>query len=162
MVAALIEYIRSLSENNITVQVCNKIVKIFSSSCNCMYCVIVNAWTPTLFFQHYLYEMIINILVRNNCFYQLHQFLQYHVLQDSKPLVRISRIITHIEAKLEYCKRQLPLLKAEIVSKQCKTLYQSILGTDTPFYIKLTLLLVFSGIVSLCHKLHLPVPDSVL
>ncbi|XP_078317417.1 regulator of MON1-CCZ1 complex-like [Crassostrea virginica] len=55
MVAALIEYIRSLSENNITVQ-------------------------------HYLYEMIINILVRNNCFYQLHQFLQYHVLQDSKPL----------------------------------------------------------------------------
>lgn len=55
MVAVLIEYIRSLSENNITVQ-------------------------------HYLYELIINILVHNNCFYQLHQFLQYHVLQDSKPL----------------------------------------------------------------------------
>ena len=50
MVAALIEYIRSLSENNIIVQVCNKIVKIFSSSCNCMYCAIVNAWTSTLSF----------------------------------------------------------------------------------------------------------------
>ncbi|KAL5016981.1 hypothetical protein ScPMuIL_006570 [Solemya velum] len=36
--------------------------------------------------QHYLYELIINILVHNNCFYQLHQFLQYHVLTDSKPL----------------------------------------------------------------------------
>ena len=39
-------------------------------------------------FQHYLYEVIINVLVHNNCFYQLHQFLQYHVLSDSKPLVR--------------------------------------------------------------------------
>lgn len=87
---------------------------------------------PFFLFQHYLYEMIINILVRNNCFYQLHQFLQYHVLQDSKPLVRFSRI--HIEVKLKYCKRQLPLLKAEIVSKQCKTLYHSILGTSTPFF----------------------------
>ncbi|WAR25982.1 RMC1-like protein [Mya arenaria] len=36
--------------------------------------------------EHYLYELIINILVHNNCFYQLHQFLQYHVLSDSKPL----------------------------------------------------------------------------
>ncbi|KAH9488827.1 Regulator of MON1-CCZ1 complex [Bulinus truncatus] len=36
--------------------------------------------------QHYLYELIINVLVQNNCFYQLHQFLQYHVLSDSKPL----------------------------------------------------------------------------
>jgi hypothetical protein len=36
--------------------------------------------------QHYLYELIINVLVHNNCFYQLHQFLQYHVLSDSKPL----------------------------------------------------------------------------
>ncbi|KAL8612030.1 hypothetical protein ACOMHN_012929 [Nucella lapillus] len=36
--------------------------------------------------QHFLYELVINILVNNNCFYQLHQFLQYHVLGDSKPL----------------------------------------------------------------------------
>lgn len=36
--------------------------------------------------QHFLYELVINILVQNNCFYQLHQFLQYHVLGDSKPL----------------------------------------------------------------------------
>ena len=86
---------------------------------------------PLFLFQYYLYEMIINILVRNNCFYQLHQFLQYHVLQDSKPLVRISRIITHIEAKLKYCKRQLSLLKDEIVLKQSKTLYQSTLGNGT-------------------------------
>lgn len=36
--------------------------------------------------QHYLYEPIINTLVHHGCFYQLHQFLQYHVLSDSKPL----------------------------------------------------------------------------
>ncbi|KAG1694155.1 Regulator of MON1-CCZ1 complex [Nymphon striatum] len=36
--------------------------------------------------QHYLYELVINTLVQNNSFYQLHQFLQYHVLSDSKPL----------------------------------------------------------------------------
>ncbi|XP_074641074.1 regulator of MON1-CCZ1 complex-like isoform X2 [Tubulanus polymorphus] len=36
--------------------------------------------------QHYLYELVINTLVRHGCFYQLHQFLQYHVLSDSKPI----------------------------------------------------------------------------
>lgn len=36
--------------------------------------------------EHYLYELVINLLVRNKCFYQLHQFLQYHVISDSKPL----------------------------------------------------------------------------
>ncbi|XP_071965710.1 regulator of MON1-CCZ1 complex-like [Antedon mediterranea] len=36
--------------------------------------------------QHYLYELVINTLVQNNRFYQLHQFLQYHVLSDSKPI----------------------------------------------------------------------------
>jgi len=36
--------------------------------------------------QHYLYEMLINTLVEHSCFYQLHQFLQYHVLSDSQHL----------------------------------------------------------------------------
>lgn len=36
--------------------------------------------------QHYLYEILINTLVHCNCFYQLHQLLQYHVISDSKPL----------------------------------------------------------------------------
>lgn len=36
--------------------------------------------------EHYLYELIINLLVHNKRFYQLHQFLQYHVISDSKPL----------------------------------------------------------------------------
>jgi len=36
--------------------------------------------------QHYLYEILINTLVHRNCFYQLHQLLQYHVISDSKPL----------------------------------------------------------------------------
>ena len=36
--------------------------------------------------QHFLYELVINTLVHHNCFYQLHQFLQYHVLSDSKPI----------------------------------------------------------------------------
>ncbi|CAM4723626.1 unnamed protein product [Leuciscus chuanchicus] len=38
--------------------------------------------------QHYLYELVIKTLVHHNLFYMLHQFLQYHVLSDSKPLVR--------------------------------------------------------------------------
>uniref|UniRef100_A0A667Z176 Regulator of MON1-CCZ1 n=1 Tax=Myripristis murdjan TaxID=586833 RepID=A0A667Z176_9TELE len=38
--------------------------------------------------QHYLYELVIKTLVQHNLFYMLHQFLQYHVLSDSKPLVR--------------------------------------------------------------------------
>jgi len=36
--------------------------------------------------QHYLYELLINTLVEHSCFYQLHQFLQYHVLNDSQHL----------------------------------------------------------------------------
>ena len=36
--------------------------------------------------EHFLYEMIMNLLIENKCFYQLHQFLQYHVISDSKPL----------------------------------------------------------------------------
>ncbi|XP_057680405.1 regulator of MON1-CCZ1 complex [Corythoichthys intestinalis] len=36
--------------------------------------------------QHYLYELVIKTLVQHNLFYVLHQFLQYHVLTDSKPL----------------------------------------------------------------------------
>ncbi|XP_014671760.1 PREDICTED: uncharacterized protein C18orf8-like [Priapulus caudatus] len=36
--------------------------------------------------QHYLYELLINTLVQNGCFYQLHQMMQYHVLSDSKHL----------------------------------------------------------------------------
>lgn len=38
--------------------------------------------------QHYQYELVIKTLVQHNLFYMLHQFLQYHVLSDSKPLVR--------------------------------------------------------------------------
>uniref|UniRef100_A0A3B5KUC5 Uncharacterized protein n=1 Tax=Xiphophorus couchianus TaxID=32473 RepID=A0A3B5KUC5_9TELE len=55
IIAVLMEYIRSLNQNQITVQ-------------------------------HYLYELVIKTLVQNNLFYMLHQFLQYHVLSDSKPL----------------------------------------------------------------------------
>lgn len=36
--------------------------------------------------QHYLYELVIKTLVHHKLFYMLHQFLQYHVLSDSKPL----------------------------------------------------------------------------
>lgn len=31
----------------------------------------------------FLYELLINFLVRNRRFYQLHQLLQYHVVSDS-------------------------------------------------------------------------------
>ena len=36
--------------------------------------------------EHFLLEMIMNLLIENKCYYQLHQFLQYHVISDSKPL----------------------------------------------------------------------------
>lgn len=36
--------------------------------------------------EHFLFEMVMNLLIENKCFYQLHQFLQYHVISDSKPL----------------------------------------------------------------------------
>ena len=37
--------------------------------------------------QHYLYELLLNTLVKNKQYYQLHQFIQYFVVSDSKPLV---------------------------------------------------------------------------
>ncbi|XP_015904300.1 regulator of MON1-CCZ1 complex [Parasteatoda tepidariorum] len=36
--------------------------------------------------QHYLSKLLINIMVQNKQFYQLHQFLQYQILNDSKQL----------------------------------------------------------------------------
>ncbi|XP_054717520.1 regulator of MON1-CCZ1 complex-like [Uloborus diversus] len=36
--------------------------------------------------QHFLCKLLINVLVQNKQFYQLHQFLQYHILSDSKQL----------------------------------------------------------------------------
>ncbi|XP_025405563.1 regulator of MON1-CCZ1 complex [Sipha flava] len=54
-VSILVEYIRSLTDNKITVE-------------------------------HFLYELLINCLVINKMYYQLHQMIQYHILTDSKPL----------------------------------------------------------------------------
>ncbi|CAF0782953.1 unnamed protein product [Brachionus calyciflorus] len=36
--------------------------------------------------EHYLYKLLVNALIKANQLYQLHQYLQYHVLSDSKPL----------------------------------------------------------------------------
>ena len=36
--------------------------------------------------EHFLFELVMNLLIENKCYYQLHQFLQYHVISDSKPL----------------------------------------------------------------------------
>ncbi len=55
VLGVLVEYIRSLNNNQIAVD-------------------------------YYLYELIINLLVRKKKFYQLHQFLQYNVLSDSEQL----------------------------------------------------------------------------
>lgn len=55
-VSILVEYIRSLTDNKITVE-------------------------------HFLYELLINCLVINKMYYQLHQMIQYHIVIDSKPLV---------------------------------------------------------------------------
>lgn len=39
--------------------------------------------------EHFLFELIMILLIENKCFYQLHQFLQYHVISDSKPLAML-------------------------------------------------------------------------
>ena len=36
--------------------------------------------------EHFLYKLLVNALIKANKLYQLHQYLQYHVLLDSKPL----------------------------------------------------------------------------
>eukprot|EP01091_Cochliopodium_minus_P006647 TRINITY_DN16659_c0_g1_i1.p1 TRINITY_DN16659_c0_g1~~TRINITY_DN16659_c0_g1_i1.p1 ORF type:complete len:636 (+),score=129.50 TRINITY_DN16659_c0_g1_i1:222-1910(+) len=36
--------------------------------------------------QHFIYGLVISLLVKNKRFYQLHQFLQYHVVSDSEPI----------------------------------------------------------------------------
>uniref|UniRef100_A0A8V0XNE9 Regulator of MON1-CCZ1 n=1 Tax=Gallus gallus TaxID=9031 RepID=A0A8V0XNE9_CHICK len=48
--------------------------------------------------QHYLYELVIKTLVQHNLFYTLHQFLQYHVLSDSKPLVCKACLLLSLES----------------------------------------------------------------
>lgn len=55
-VSILIEYIRSLTDNKITIE-------------------------------HFLFELLINCLVINKMYFQLHQMVQYHIIMDSKPLV---------------------------------------------------------------------------
>ena len=55
IISFILEYIRSLEEEQIPVQ-------------------------------HFLNELLINLLVQNGSWYQLHQLLQYHVIVDSKPL----------------------------------------------------------------------------
>jgi hypothetical protein len=39
--------------------------------------------------EHFLFELVLLLLIENKCFYQLHQFLQYHVISDSKPLATL-------------------------------------------------------------------------
>lgn len=63
--------------------------------------------------QHFLYELVINALVRAREFYQLHQLLQYHVLADSKPLVSclwqidlFNKSIKHEQADTELTQRE--------------------------------------------------------
>jgi len=58
-VSILVEYIRSLTDNKITIE-------------------------------HFLYELLINCLVINKMYYQLHQMVQYHIVIDSKPLVSMN------------------------------------------------------------------------
>ena len=45
---------------------------------------------------HYIYELVINLLVSNERYYQLHQFLQYHVVRDS---VHVACLLLSLEAK---------------------------------------------------------------
>ena len=44
-----------------------------------------------IYMQHFIYEMVVTTLVHAQRYYQLHQFLQYHILSDSKLLVSITQ-----------------------------------------------------------------------
>lgn len=52
--------------------------------------------------QHYIYELVIHAMVRQKAFYQLHQFLQYHVVTDSKPLVILCNDLLKYRMSLNY------------------------------------------------------------
>lgn len=39
--------------------------------------------------EHFLFELVMNLLIESKSFYQLHQFLQYHVISDSKALATL-------------------------------------------------------------------------
>lgn len=43
--------------------------------------------------QHFLHELLINLLVRSGQWYQLHQLLQYHIIADSKPKGKLLDIL---------------------------------------------------------------------
>jgi len=85
------EYIRSLNQNQITVQV--RLSRNTSEASltyrNSIMMIIMTDGVS----QHYLYELVIKTLVQHNLFYMLHQFLQYHVLSDSKPLVSLNPVL---------------------------------------------------------------------
>lgn len=58
--------------------------------------------------QHFIYEIVINTLVQQGRYYQLHQFLQYHVVDDSKPVVR-NAPKSHTEMSASACSLSLTL-----------------------------------------------------
>lgn len=62
---------------------------------------IITEYIRSLNFHHvavmpFLYKLLINFLVRNNQWYQLHQFLQYHVVSDS---THVASTLLSLEAK---------------------------------------------------------------
>uniref|UniRef100_A0A665VHE7 Uncharacterized protein n=1 Tax=Echeneis naucrates TaxID=173247 RepID=A0A665VHE7_ECHNA len=69
--------------------------------------------------QHYLYELVIKTLVQHNLFYMLHQFLQYHVLSDSKPL---ACLLLSLESTYPPA-HQLSLDMLKVSSTNTKTLF---------------------------------------
>lgn len=44
---------------------------------------------------HYIHELVINLLVSHKRFFQLHQFLQYHIVRDS---VHVACLLLSLEA----------------------------------------------------------------
>ncbi|KTF88359.1 hypothetical protein cypCar_00037525 [Cyprinus carpio] len=87
IIAVLMEYIRSLNQFQIPVQAIQDVGEFVSSSDleKCSITSLAHQWILCSE-EHYLYELVIKTLVQHNLFYMLHQFLQYHVLSDSKPL----------------------------------------------------------------------------
>ncbi|XP_065745843.1 regulator of MON1-CCZ1 complex isoform X3 [Phocoena phocoena] len=82
--------------------------------------------------QHYLHELVIKTLVQHNLFYTLHQFLQYHVLSDSKPLAcLLLSLESFYPPAHQLSLDMLKMLQSRLKTTCFSTLYSGFLNSET-------------------------------
>ncbi|XP_007448664.1 PREDICTED: uncharacterized protein C18orf8 homolog isoform X3 [Lipotes vexillifer] len=82
--------------------------------------------------QHYLHELVIKTLVHHSLFYTLHQFLQYHVLSDSKPLAcLLLSLESFYPPAHQLSLDMLKMLPSRLKTTCFSTLYSGFLNSET-------------------------------